>query len=302
MYEKNMRFVEWVEDDVLHSEVYIITDHVQVGNKVFVMAESKDSPCQFASWQSFSDEESRYDNELYSNKKSEMTDYFCDEIRREINRTKYSRTHYSENNAPKRDDNFINGEQILNGKYEIIQSFRIGNCEFFCGVGNIKSEFDYVVADYKKAGDCWTFENIRTDDDYLSIITEYTNRVQTEIEKVKNECNEITVPLTYNQCFHHNPKDNIIGKVVAIEPLSLADKCRRADRQLIYVTGGFGSQPNLTDFSVTANYLYSGERVIVSRNNIQGVVNPVFMPAWAKNKLLEIKRQEEITENRDEER
>lgn len=61
-------------------------------------------------------------------------------------------------------------------------------------------------------------------------------------------------------CIPDHYKNDINGKVIAINPAVLKPEYRRADRQLYLVTGGFGASANSRGSAVFARISMTGNR------------------------------------------
>ncbi|OCZ49923.1 hypothetical protein [Dehalobacter sp. TeCB1] len=141
--------------------------------------------------------------------------------------------------------------------------------------------------------------------DYLEMMTEFTARVTAQIEAVKAERAGIDVPLgpfTLEHCVPDDRGESIENKVAVIRAERLRPECRTAAKQLVLVTGGFGSQAKARGRAVYVFYLYSGKESRWNREDILGVIKPECMPDWAKERLQQIlverqtkqKKQEQV--------
>ena len=89
------------------------------------------------------------------------------------------------------------------------------------------------------------------------------------------------------------------GKVIAIKPDTLRNEYRRADRQLYFVTGGFGAEANSRGSAVFCKNLHTGENTRFERRDVMGEVKPDRLPDWAKEA---IKKLPEKKKHKDRER
>ncbi|MEG6521370.1 hypothetical protein [Desulfotomaculum sp. 1211_IL3151] len=127
--------------------------------------------------------------------------------------------------------------------------------------------------------------------DYLEMMTEFTKRVQAQLEAVKAERDKITVPLppfTAEHCIPNDYGESIENKVVVIRANSLRPEYQTADKQLVLATGGFGSYANSRGRAVYTINLYSGKESRWNRESILGIIKPEHMPDWAKKRLKQI--------------
>ena len=75
---------------------YVITDQIQVGNKVFVVGESETSPDKFVTWQSYANNANAYDWGHYSSSRLQALEDVCKRALSEINNVKEHSKSYSE--------------------------------------------------------------------------------------------------------------------------------------------------------------------------------------------------------------
>ena len=85
-------------------------------------------------------------------------------------------------------------------------------------------------------------------------------------------------------------KNDINGKIIAINPAVLKPEYQRADRQLHLVTGGFGASANARGSAVFCRNLYDGKNTRYERMDVLGEVKPERMPDWAKEKAAAFSR------------
>lgn len=201
---------------------------------------------------------------------------------------------------------FMEKDKRMAGDFEIQQALHIGDKEIVYGVNlNGDSGIEYLVADYHWNELYAEYTNAGASNDYLEIITEYANRIQQQIEKLKAEREAVTVPLeiiTAKQCYPNDYKESIEGKVVAIKATALRPEHRRADVQIVYVTGGNGSKANARGNAVYVDYLYSGQHTRFERYDVQGVLKPEAYPEWVKEKLSAYHQREKKPKEKEMER
>ena len=84
-------------------------------------------------------------------------------------------------------------------------------------------------------------------DDYIEIVHLFGSRVANEAELFKEQVEKLDIPITLiteADCIPDHYSKDINGKIIAIDPKVLKPEFQRADRQLYYVTGGFGASAN----------------------------------------------------------
>lgn len=86
--------------------------------------------------------------------------------------------------------------------------------------------------------------------------------------------------------------ENIVGKVVAINPKYLYDGYKSMPYQLFYVTGGSGANENHYGNACFCKHMYTGDETRIERYEILGIVPEDKLPDFAKKTLDNIKEQE----------
>lgn len=198
-------------------------------------------------------------------------------------------------------------EKRMVDTFEVKQAIHVGDKEVLFCVDNERPDYPYMVC-------CCTWDNplgvegfldAAGSDDYLEMMTEFTSRVQAQLEAVQAERDKITVPLSpfsAEHCIPNNYGRSIENKVVVIQPESLRPEYRTADKQLVLVTGGFGSHANSRGRAVYAINLYSGKESRWNREDILGIVKPENMPDWAKERLRQIQTRQQARKRHEPER
>ena len=112
-------------------------------------------------------------------------------------------------------------------------------------------------------------------------------------EVVMKNYKELDIPVTViteADCIPDHYKNDINGKIIAINPAILKPEYQRADRQLYYVTGGFGASANSRGSAVFCKNLYDGKTTRYERMDVLGEIKPERMPDWAKEKAAAFSR------------
>ncbi|TEB17083.1 hypothetical protein Psfp_00817 [Pelotomaculum sp. FP] len=177
--------------------------------------------------------------------------------------------------------------------YEVIHAIHVGDREILFAVDDGKSDCPYLVCDcnWDNPLGIEQFFDAAGSDDYLEMMTEFTNRVQAQLEAVKAERDKITVPLppfTPEHCTPNNYGESIENKVVVIRTERLRPEYRTADNQLVLAVGGFGTYANARGRAVYTVNLYSGKESRWNREDILGVLKTEYIPDWAKEQLKQI--------------
>lgn len=180
-------------------------------------------------------------------------------------------------------------EQRKAGDYNVTHSIHIGSKELVLGENmQDKDRNFYLTAEYVSNELFERYDNCIVSSDFTEVAQIFSERLQAQIQKLKKQHKEITVPtevLTKDMCCPLNYADSIENKVVVIKLEVLRPEHRSSVNQLYIVTGGNGSRGNARGNAVFCTNLYSGENTRFNRNDIQGVIKPSMLPEWAENKI-----------------
>ena len=188
-----------------------------------------------------------------------------------------------------------NEEKRMLGDYEVRQSIHIGKKEVVFGV-NEADQYSFMVCycTYDNPlSAAWVTEAVGSDD-YLEAMQIFIDRVQAQIEAVKEEQSRFDfdmTPFTADDCIPYNQSESIVGKVVVINTEINRYEYRHSAYQLVLVDGGHGATGGRGQ-AVFGTCLADGERARWERYDVLGVLKPEKMPDWAKEALTAIKAQE----------
>ena len=188
-----------------------------------------------------------------------------------------------------------NEEKRMLGDYEVRQSIHIGKKEVVFGV-NEADQYPFMVCycTYDNPlSAAWVTETVGSDD-YLEAMQIFTDRVQAQIEAVKEEQSRFDFDMTQftaDDCIPDNQSESIVGKVVVINTEINRYEYRHSAYQLVLVNGGHGATGGRGQ-AVFGTCLADGERARWERYDVLGVLKPEKMPDWAKEALATIKAQE----------
>lgn len=193
-------------------------------------------------------------------------------------------------------------EKRMAGSYEILHAIHVGDKEVLFGEDAASTDMRYMVCFCNRNNPLGMedFTDAEGSGDFLEIMTEFSDRVRSQLAAVKAERDKVMVPLEpfiREQCTPISGDTEIENKVAVIKPESLRPEYRMQDKQLVLVTDGFGARGNARGRAVYTINLYSGKNSRWNREDILGTLTPEQMPAWAKEKLAQIaerqKQQEE---------
>ena len=188
-----------------------------------------------------------------------------------------------------------NEEKRMLGDYEVKQSIHIGKKEVVFGVNEAdKYPFMVCYCTYDNPlSAAWPTEGVGTDD-YLEAMQIFTDRVQAQIEVVKEEQSRFDfdmTPFTKDDCIPDNRNESIVGKVVVINTELNRYEYQHSAYQLVLVDGGHGAIGGRGQ-AVFGTCLADGKRARWERYDVLGVIKPEKMPDWAKEAVAKIKKQE----------
>ena len=187
-------------------------------------------------------------------------------------------------------------EKRMVENYEITHGIPIGDKEVVLGVDE-NNEMPYFCAFYTSNQIIGSYTDCIVSDDYVEIMEIFSERVKEQCMKIREEQAKVTVPrelITADMCLPLNGDDSLVGKVVAVRADMIRPEYRSAEHQLILVTGGNGARGGARGSACFSTNLYSGERTRWERYDIQGEVKQECLPEWAKERLVEIQKQETV--------
>ena len=197
-----------------------------------------------------------------------------------------------------------NEEKRMLGDYEVRQSIHIGKKEVVFGV-NEADQYPFMVCyctyDNPLTA-AWVTEAVGSDD-YLEAMQIFIDRVQAQIEAVKEEQSRFDfdmTPFTADDCIPDNQSESIVGKVVVINTEINRYEYRHSAYQLVLVDGGHGATGGRGQ-AVFGTCLADGERARWERYDVLGEIKPERTPDWAKEALTKIKAQEKEKKQRNRE-
>ena len=130
-------------------------------------------------------------------------------------------------------------------------------------------------------------------DDYIDAALFFAERIKQDAARFREEVEKLDIPvtvITQADCIPDHYKNDINGKIIAINPAILKPEYQRADRQLFLVTGGFGASANARGSAVFCKNLYDGKNTRYERMDVLGEIKPERMPDWAKEKAAAFSR------------
>ena len=184
--------------------------------------------------------------------------------------------------------------------YEVKQAFRINGKEILLAENPRADDGQfYLVCDYTEKGIIAEYAQAQVSDSYVEIVQVFSDRIAKEAMTIQVELDSLGLPserITADECHPHSYDQSIVGQVVAIKESVLSPEYRRGDVQLVFVTGGNGSQANARGSAVFCYHLNNGEDTRFERRDVLGVVKE--LPDWAKARLAAIQADRAAVQNR----
>ncbi len=180
---------------------------------------------------------------------------------------------------------------IADTGYEVTHAIRLGDREIMLAENMNEPEgLFYMKAEHRENGILSEYGNIQYSSSYLAIMEEFVGSVTRQIDTLqKTISNYAPMPITADKCYPHDYSQDITGKVMVVKASALRPEYRRADCQLVYVTGGFGAHANSRGSAVYCCYLSDGQQTRFERQEIQGEIKE--LPEWAKERLAVIQEE-----------
>ena len=176
--------------------------------------------------------------------------------------------------------------------YEVISSVQVGRNEIIFAENTTKSE-PYLVCDsnWNSLFGIDIFNDAIASDDYLDVMSIFTERIDRELQKIANQRIErgiSHIPFTTADCIENSLFGHYENQLVVIRAEKMTPSARTADNQILLATGGNGCNPEARGLAVFCKNLFTGENTRWERYDVAGILHPDRVPAWAKEKLAEM--------------
>lgn len=139
----------------------------------------------------------------------------------------------------------MNEEKRKIGEYTVLCSVNVGEKEVILASNEQSTNGDKYMCGFAERNDLFELcSECMVSDDYIEIVHLFGSRVANEAELFKEQVEKLDIPITLiteADCIPDHYSKDINGKIIAIDPKVLKPEFQRADRQLYYVTGGFGA-------------------------------------------------------------
>lgn len=199
----------------------------------------------------------------------------------------------------------MNEEKRKIGEYTVLCSVNVGEKEVILASNEQSTNGNKFLCGFAERNDLFELcSECMVSDDYIEIVHLFGSRVANEAELFKKQVEKLDIPITLiteADCIPDHYSKDINGKIIAIDPKVLKPEFQRADRQLYYVTGGFGASANSRGSAVFCTNLHTGKSTRYERMDVMGEVKPERLPEWAKEKAQELYTRSETKTNNDKE-
>lgn len=176
------------------------------------------------------------------------------------------------------------------GDYTVLCAVNIGSREIILAENEQSANGERFLCCYGERNDIFEkFTECAVGDDYIDAALFFAERIKQDAERFREEVEKLDIPvtvITQTDCIPDHYKNDINGKIIAINPAILKPEYQRADRQLFLVTGGFGASANARGSAVFCKNLYDGKNTRYERMDVLGEVKPECMPDWAEKKAI----------------
>lgn len=186
----------------------------------------------------------------------------------------------------------MSSEKRMIQSFEVTQCIKIGSKEIVVGVDEKAADGMKYMCCFVDRNDLFELYNgALVSDNYAEIIKLFGERVNSAAIDFINETKDISKQiLTEQDCIPDNYKNSIQGKIVVRNAEELRPEYQRAEYQLYFVTGGFGSYGNARGSAVFCTNLHSGKDTRIERMEVLGVIKPECLPEWAKDTAERLKK------------
>ena len=157
----------------------------------------------------------------------------------------------------------MKSEKRMVGNYTVLCAVNIGSREIILAENEQDKNGERFLCCYGERNDIFQrYSECAVGDDYIDAALFFAERIKRDAELFRSEVEKLDIPVTViaeADCIPDHYKNDINGKVIAINPAVLKPEYRRADRQLYLVTGGFGASANSRGSAVFCTNLYDGK-------------------------------------------
>ena len=170
----------------------------------------------------------------------------------------------------------MNEEKRKIGEYTVLCSVNVGEKEVILASNEQSTNGDKYMCGFAERNDLFELcSECMVSDDYIEIVHLFGSRVANEAELFKEQVEKLDIPITLiteADCIPDHYSKDINGKIIAIDPKVLKPEFQRADRQLYYVTGGFGASANSRGSAVFCTNLHTGKSTRYERMDVMGEI------------------------------
>jgi hypothetical protein len=114
-----------------------------------------------------------------------------------------------------------------------------------------------------------------------------------ESSRIQDLAADLAPMLSEKNCFKNSNHKDYANQLLILKESTLAPWAKEPENQLWIAENGFGVKLDARGRAVYATCLYDGEKARWNRDDFIGIANPNRLPDWAKEKLSEMRHEEE---------
>ena len=183
-------------------------------------------------------------------------------------------------------------EKRMIGDYSVLNTMCVGHREIvICEDPKATANERYLCCYVENNSIFERYTDGMVSDDYAEIAKLFGERITAAAVEILKECEREAEQvgdnpeLVQSDCEPVSWEDSIENKVVVIKGDILRPEFRRATRQLMLCSGGFGAQANARGRTCFCISLFDGRQTSYYRSDILGVIAPEKLPQWAQTGL-----------------
>lgn len=178
------------------------------------------------------------------------------------------------------------------GDYEIKNAVFIGDKELLLGVNMNDSEGNFYMTCYAERNFIIeTYTEALVSDNFLEIAGIFAARLKEQIENTISSQDKICEKrkiITSEMCNTDIFNENLVGKILVVNPNELRPEYRTDINQLVFCKSGNGTNPFGHGTAIYGDYLATGEKTMFHRSDILGELKQEYYPEWAEKRIAVI--------------
>lgn len=183
------------------------------------------------------------------------------------------------------------GDNIGDTNYKVVQDICLKGIHYIFGIDeNVKEP--YLVCNMRTDDLFKQYDVCITGDDYLSLLNEWNFRISNAISELQVKQRDIKDFIVCDKSFVKpiNFSTKINKKVIVIKPNVLSPESRFSQKQLQFVTGGFGAEGNALGKALMCINIDTQKAVRFNRSDVLGILRADKIPNWAEDKIKKLQK------------